>query len=69
MKNYIKSMYTIIPSDNFILYLKESEFRRNINHLDFNKKILELFGVLNYMRDVGIDSLYSIESLNDITEK
>ena len=47
LKNYIKSMYTIIPSDNFILYLKESEFRRNINHLDFNKKILELFGVLN----------------------
>ena len=47
MKNYIKSMYTIIPSDNFIIYLKESEFRRNISDLDYNKKILELFEVLN----------------------
>ena len=69
LKNYIKSIYNIIPSDNFILYLKESEFRRNINNLDYNKKIFELFGILNYMRDVGKDTLYSIDRLNEITEK
>ena len=36
LKYYIKSIYYIIPSEDFILYLREAEFRRNINSLENN---------------------------------
>ena len=34
LKHIINNIYYTIPSDHFILYLKEAEFRRNINPLN-----------------------------------
>ena len=51
-----------------MLYLVEAEFRRNINSLENNKKLSELFGILNYIRDIDINNLYSIDKLYEINE-
>lgn len=69
LKYYIKSLYNIIPSEDFILYLGEAEFRRNINSLENDKKLSELFSILNYIRDIEINNLYSIDKLYELTEK
>ncbi len=34
LKYFIKNSYTVITQEDFILFLKESEFRRNINNLN-----------------------------------
>ena len=60
--------YYIIPREHFILFLRESEFRWNINSYDNDHKWEEICGVLNYIRDIDIDSLYSEEYLEEIIE-
>ena len=69
MKQLIKSIYYIIPSEDFDLYLREAEFRRLINELNNINKWNKLIDVLNYVRNVGIENLYSIDQLNKITDK
>ena len=68
-KQIIKSIYYIIPSEYFVLYLWEAEFRRLINELNNNNKWNKLIDVLNYAINVGIENLYSINQKNKITDK
>ena len=42
LKSIIKRIYNFIPHQNFILYLRESKFRRNISHLNYDMKIKEI---------------------------
>ena len=60
-------MYYIIPSEHFILFLKEAELRRNINSFS-NEKNEEICNILNYVRDVDLENLYSEDYLNQLTE-
>ena len=38
LKSIIKNIYYSIPSNNFILFLREAEFRRSISKLSFDNK-------------------------------
>ena len=38
VKNYIKKMHNSIPDENFILFLREGEFRYIMGKLDINEK-------------------------------
>lgn len=50
----------MITSKYFILYLKEAEFRRNVNDLDHLHQLKEIFDILNYIRDLKFDSLLDL---------
>lgn len=69
LKHLIKSIYYIIPSEKFCIIFKRREFRRLINELNNINKWNKLIDVLNYIRNVGIENLYSIDQLNKIIDK
>ena len=69
LKKIITSIYVIIPNENFILYLRESEFRRNINSLNYNKKWKELLDIFNYIYNRNLNIEYSEHYLFSLTEK
>ena len=54
---------------NILFFLKESELRRNINSFTNEKKYEEICNILNYIRNIGIDNLFSEDYLNQLTEK
>ena len=66
LKGIIKNIYNIIPHKQFILFLREAEFRRNIKDFNFRQKWTELIDVMNYLSNIGIKSLYSEEQLFNI---
>ena len=68
LKNFIKNIYTVIPHEYFILFLKESEFHRNINQLNSSEKWNEFLSIIKYIDNKGCDELYSIENLMELTE-
>ena len=46
LKNIIKSIYNVIPNKNFVLYLRESEFRLKISKFNDVSKKLEILNKL-----------------------
>ena len=68
MKNLIKNIYTVIPHEDFILFLKESEFRRNINESNSSEKWNEFLSIIKYIDNKWCDELYSIDYLMELTE-
>lgn len=44
----------MIPLKHLILYLKEAEFQRNVNGLDYYNQIKELFDIMYYIRDTNM---------------
>ena len=38
VKQYIKNIYSLIPGDNFVLFLSEGEFHYNFGGLDNSEK-------------------------------
>ena len=68
LKNNIRNIYYVIPEDNFLLFLRESEFRRNINNFDSNKKWFELLSIINYINNRDVEDLCSLDYLTEITE-
>ena len=68
LKNNIRNIYYVIPEDNFLLFLQESEFRSSINNFDSNKKWFELLSIINYINNRGAEDLYSLDYLAEITE-
>ena len=66
LKSLIKRIYNNIPIKNFILFLREEEFRRSINNLTNNQKYYECLDILNYISNIGIDNLYPLETLESI---
>lgn len=69
LKNIIKNIYHTIPNENFVLFLLESEFRRNINLLSLNERWEEIFNALNFVKNLKITTFYSVEELLEITKK
>ena len=63
MQSYIKRIYNIIPDDNFILFLRESELRYNFwkkNSLEIENEIKE---IMLYLYNSAEFDLYSLEEL------
>ena len=69
LKFLIKIINNMIPKNNFIYFLRESEYRRNLSFLSANAKWAEIYGTLNYIKNLGIDTFYSEDELKKITEK
>ena len=69
LKLIIKKIYNIIPKNNFIYFLSEAEYRRNLSFLSSNDKWIEIYSTLNYIKNLGVDKLYYEEELKEITEK
>jgi len=61
LKSLIKNTYNIIPHEDFILFLKESEFRRNTNHLRSQEKWNEFLEIIKYIDNRDSDEFYSIQ--------
>ena len=43
-------MYTTIPAKNFLYFLREAEYRRNIKHLSIDEKINDFTVLLNTIK-------------------
>jgi len=67
LKSIIKKIYFYIPNNNFVLYLRESEWRRNQKKFDDNKNIMTSFEEdLKYNNNNGNINLYDIDYLSKI---
>ena len=66
LKSIIKNLYYSIPNSHFILFLREAEFRRNINSLNYQQKWANLTDVMKYLSNIGINQLYSENDLLNI---
>lgn len=60
LKYIIKNIYYSIPNSHFILFLREAEFRRNINLLNYQQKWDNLTDVMKYLSNIGINILKMI---------
>ena len=67
LKFYIKKIYYLIPSTNFVLFLKEAEWRRNQKKFD-NKVPFESFEeTLKYANNARNNKLYDVDYLKKLT--
>ena len=67
LKSIIKKIYFFIPNNNFVLYLRESEWRRNQKKFDSNKNIMTSFEeTLQYIDNSGNINLYDIDYLSKL---
>ena len=69
LKHLIKKIYNTISINNFVYFLKESEFRRNLGFLNTLDKWKEIFDYLKYIRDSGLINFYTEDELINITER
>ena len=61
LKSYIKRIYDIIPDDNFILYLREAEFRyriRDLSNSEIEKEVKDIINTCDF-------ELYDINGLEE----
>ena len=65
LKSYIERIYNKIPDNNFILFLREAEFRYNIRSLSFSEKENEIKEIIKYVGDASDFELYNLDELND----
>ena len=69
LKLIIKKIYNTIPKKNFIYFLRESEFRRNLSFLTYEEQWAAIYDTLNYVKNLNLDHLYTEEDLLKITER
>ena len=69
LKNIIKRIYYSIQNKNFVLFLKEAEFRREISGLANNIKWQNFVDIMNYINNIEVKNLYSLDYLNKFTVK
>ena len=69
LKSIIKNIYRTISIENFVLFLRESEFRWNIGLLPFDKKWDEISNAINYAKDLKVTEFYSSDELLELTKK
>ena len=62
LKQKIKKIYHKIPNNNFVLFLKEAEWRRNNAGINNKKKFEDLLSIFEYVKNTS-GFLYSIEEL------
>ena len=67
IKQNITSIYKIIPSDNFVLYLKESEFRRNTKKFSKVNILTEFESICAYVYNVAGTAFYESKFLSKLT--
>ena len=65
VKQYIKKIYNYIPDENFILFLREAEFRFNIGQLNNSEKEEKIIEVFQYLYNSSAYELYDDDELND----
>ena len=65
LKQKIKKIYHKIPNNNFVLFLKKAEWRRNNAGINNKKKFEDLLSIFEYVKNTS-GSLYSIEELSEI---
>ena len=64
-KQYIKKIYNYIPDENFVLFLREGEFRYNIGSLNNPEKERKIIEIFKYLFESSNYDLYDDEKLND----
>ena len=69
LKLIIKKIYNMIQKKHFIYFLRESEFRRNLSFLSYEGKWESIYDTLNYIKNLNLNNLYSLEELIQITER
>ena len=62
LKSYNKKIFNFMHQ-NFILF---SEFRRNISILNYENKIKEIYDIMNYISNLGVENLYNENHLNSL---
>ena len=69
LKQLIKEIYSLIPKKNFILFLREAEWRRNYSKFESNKFTeLESFEeAAKYVFSVSGKEIYDINYLEKLT--
>ena len=65
LKNKITKIYNCITDDNFILFLREAEFRYNLSKLDDDKKEKTIIDVFEYLYNTANFDFYDLEELID----
>ena len=65
LKNKITKIYNCIPADNFILFLREAEFRYHLSKLDDDKKEKTIIDVFEYLYKTANFDFYDLEELID----
>ena len=63
LKQKITKLYGKIPDDNFILFLRETEFRYVLDKLDEKDKEEKIREVFQYLYNSASYELYDIEEL------
>ena len=67
MKLIIKSIYKTIPQKNFLLFLKEAEWKFKIRGKNYDEKILEFLDAITIVKEVGDDYVEDTDFLtNDV---
>ena len=67
LKHIITSIYYIIPSRNFILFLREAEFRRNTKKFSNNSLSKDFETVCIYINNIEGNKFYDLDFLNKFT--
>lgn len=64
IKNEIKNIYNFMPSNNFIYFLREAEFRLNLSRLNSEKRKMEV--IYNLFREVYFLCDYNFFNMSNI---
>ena len=65
LKGILKRIYGYIPADNFILFLREAEFRFILSKVSHKEKESKIIDMLSYLYDTVEYELYDNEELMD----
>ncbi len=65
LKDKIKRIYNKIPNKNFIIFLREAKWRRNMANKNKDFKIRNLFEIFDYVSTTS-NSLYELDELIEI---
>lgn len=65
LKKEISSIYNIIPKSNYIYYIREAEFRLNINKKSIKEKMKIFEDILKFVYDLTNYEFYDEEELLD----
>ena len=65
MKLLIKSIYKSIPQKNFLLFLKEVEWKFKIRGKNYDDKILEFLDAIKLVKEVGDDYIEDTDFLTN----
>ena len=65
LKRLLSKIYNAVKPTNFIYFAKEYEFRKKIEHLNYQGKINQLIKIFNHIANTVGDELFSKEELED----